>query len=63
MLTAKEIRVLEMRKRFTQAKVSKKLGISQPAVSNFENNGLRKILDAKETLKTARTLGVAGGAR
>ena len=63
MLTAKEIRVLGLRKKFTQAKVSKKLRISQPAVSNFENNALRKILDAKQTLKTARSLGVAGGAR
>ncbi|MBN2459522.1 helix-turn-helix domain-containing protein, partial [Candidatus Woesearchaeota archaeon] len=39
MLTEKEIEVLELRaKKLTQIEVSKKLGISQAAVSHFEKN-------------------------
>ena len=59
MLTAKEIRVLELRaKGLTQIEVSKKLGISQAAVSHFEKNALRKIKEAKETLEVAKRLGL-----
>ena len=59
MLTQKEIKVLELRaKKLTQIEVSKKLGISQAAVSHFEKNALRKINEAKETLKIARKLGI-----
>ncbi len=57
MLTAKEIQVLELRaKGLTQIEVSKKLGISQAAVSHFEKNALRKIKEAKETLEVAKRL-------
>ena len=57
MLTEREMRVLELRaKKLTQIEVSKKLGISQAAVSHFETNALRKIREAKETLKIARKL-------
>ncbi len=56
-LTEKEIQVLELRQRgLTQVDVSKKLDISQAAVSHFEKNALRKISEAKKTLETARRL-------
>lgn len=59
MLTAKEIKVLELRaKGLTQIEVSKKLRISQAAVSHFETNALKKIREAKETMKVARKLGL-----
>ena len=57
MLTEKEIRVLELRaKKLTQIQVSKKLSISQAAVSHFEKNALRKIKEAKATINVARRL-------
>ena len=57
MLTKKEIAVLELRaKKLIQIEVSKKLGISQAAVSHFEKNALRKIKEAEETMQTARKL-------
>ncbi|KYK24446.1 hypothetical protein AYK26_06775 [Euryarchaeota archaeon SM23-78] len=59
MLTQKEIKVLELRaKNLTQIEVSKRLGISQAAVSHFETNALRKIRDSKETLQIAKKLGI-----
>ena len=59
MLTRKEIKVLELRaKKLTQTEVSKKLGISQAAVSQFEKNALRKIREAAETIKDAKRLGL-----
>jgi len=52
MLTEKEIEVLKLKKRgLTQLEVSKKLKITQPAVSKFYNNALKKIKQAEETLK------------
>lgn len=57
MLTQKEIAVLELRaKKLTQIEVSKKIGISQAAVSHFEKNALRKIREAEETMQTAKKL-------
>jgi HTH-type transcriptional regulator, fmd operon transcriptional regulator len=57
MLTEKEIQVLELRQKgLTQTEVSKKLGISQAAVSHFEKNALRKISEAKTTIETAKRL-------
>lgn len=59
MLTDKEIRILELRaKKLTQIEVSKKLSISQAAVSHFEKNALRKIKEAEQTLEIARKLGL-----
>lgn len=59
MLTEREIRVLELRrKKLTQLEVSKKLRISQAAVSHFETNALRKIAQARETMKVAKKLGI-----
>jgi len=59
MLTQKEIKVLKLKeKSFTQIEISKKLKISQPAVSKFYNNALKKIRDAEEVLKIKKELGV-----
>ena len=52
MLTEKEIDVLKLRKLgLTQVEVSKKIGISQAAVSSFEKNALKKIEDARKIEK------------
>ena len=57
MLTKKEIQVLELRKRgFKQEQIASKLKISQPAVSAFENNALRKIREAKSVLEFVKEL-------
>jgi transcriptional regulator len=58
MLTEKEIQVLELRaKKLIQTEVSKKLGISQAAVSHFEKNALRKIKEAEQVVEIAKKLG------
>ena len=57
MLTEKEIQVLELRAQgLIQTEVSKKLGISQAAVSHFENNAHKKIRAAKKTMHIAKKL-------
>jgi transcriptional regulator len=57
MLTKKEIDVLQLRKLgLTQVEVSKKMGISQAAVSSFEKNALKKIDDAKEVERIAKSI-------
>ena len=59
MLTSKEIKVLELRaKKLTQVEVSKKLDISQAAISHFEKNAHRKIKEAEQTLEVAKKLGL-----
>jgi len=51
MLTEKEVEVLKLQKAgLTQLEIAKKLGISQPAVSNFYKNIARKIKEAEELL-------------
>jgi transcriptional regulator len=58
-ITEKELKVLQLRKTgMTQVEVAKKLGISQAAISSFENSGLRKLEDAEEILKLAKELGI-----
>ena len=48
MLTKKEKEILDLRKKgLKQEQIATKLKISQPAVSAFENNALRKIKEAK----------------
>jgi transcriptional regulator len=60
----KEIEILQLRKLgLTQVEVSRKVGISQAAVSNFEKNAQRKISDSLKTLKIAAELHVAGEIR
>lgn len=57
MLTEKEVDVLKFKKAgLTQLDIAKKMKISQPAVSNFYNNALRKIRDAEEIFKIKREL-------
>lgn len=59
MLTEKEIRVLELKKKgLTQIEIAKKLKISQPAVSNFYSNALGKIRKAEEVMKIKKEFGI-----
>jgi Tfx family DNA-binding protein len=59
MLTKKEKEILELRKSgFTQSDIAKKLKISQPAVSSFQNNAIRKIREAKKTMDFVKKLKV-----
>jgi HTH-type transcriptional regulator, fmd operon transcriptional regulator len=57
MITDKEIEILKLKKKgLTQLQIAKKLKISQPAVSSFYNNAIRKIRDAEEILKLKEEL-------
>ena len=59
MLTKKEKQILELRKKgLKQKEIASKLKISQPAVSAFENNALKKIRNAKKIMEFAKKLGV-----
>jgi len=59
MLTEKERQILELRKKgLKQKEIASKLKISQPAVSAFENNALKKIRNAKKIMEFAKKLGV-----
>ena len=57
MLTKKELRVMELRKEgLKQMEIASKLKISQPAVSAFENNAIRKINDAKRIIEFVKKI-------
>jgi len=57
MLTEKEVEVLKLKQEgLTQKEIAKKLKISQPAVSNFYNNALWKIQDAKKIIQLKKEL-------
>lgn len=59
MLTEKEIGVLKLKKEgFTQNEISKKLKITQPAVSSFYNNALKKIREAEQIMQIKQELGL-----
>lgn len=59
MLTKKEQNVLELRKKnFKQTEIASKLKISQPAVSAFENNAIRKVHDAQKVIDFVKKLGL-----
>jgi transcriptional regulator len=59
MLTKREIQVLKLKKEgMTQIEIAKKLNISQPAVSSFYNNALKKIKDVERILKLKKELGI-----
>ena len=59
MITKKEKQILELRKKgLKQNEIASKLGISQPAVSAFENNALRKIRSAKKIMEFVKDLGI-----
>jgi transcriptional regulator len=54
MLTTREQEVLRLRAQgLTQQEVASRMKISQAAVSGFEQNARRKIIDANETLALA----------
>jgi len=57
MITEKEIRVLELKiEGLTQKEIAKKLKITQPAVSNFYKNSIKKIHEAEEIIKIKKRL-------
>lgn len=59
MLTEKEFDVLQRRARGeSQQAIARTLKISQAAVSKFETNAHRKILEAEALLKLTRKLGI-----
>jgi transcriptional regulator len=59
MITEKEIEILKLKKKgLTQLQIAKKLKISQPAVSSFYNNAIRKIKDAEAILELKVELGL-----
>lgn len=59
MLTDKEYEVLKLKNQgHTQIGIAKKLKISQPAISKFYNNALKKIREAEETLKIKKELNI-----
>lgn len=56
--------VLQLRTQgLTQAEVAKRLKISQAAVSSFETNAHKKLLDAQEMLSFAKQAGILPPAR
>jgi transcriptional regulator len=59
MITKKEKEILELRKKgLKQKDIASKLKISQPAVSAFESNALRKIRNAKKVMDYVKGLGI-----
>ncbi len=57
MLTPKEIDVLKLKKAgSTQNEIARKLKISQPAVSKFYNNSLKKIQEAEKIIQLKKEL-------
>lgn len=59
MLTKKEKQILELRKKgLKQSEIASKLKISQPAVSAFVNNAVKKIREAKKTIDFVKDLGI-----
>ena len=59
MLTKKERQVLELRKKnFKQVDIASKLKISQPAVSSFERNAMKKIRAAREIIDFVKEVGI-----
>ena len=59
MLTKKEKQILELRKKgLKQSQIASKLKISQPAVSAFESNAMRKIRDARKVIDFVKDFGI-----
>ena len=62
MLTKKEIEVLKLRKKgLIQQEIARILKISQPAVSGFYNNSLKKIREARKVSEIAEKLKLKPG--
>ena len=56
-MTEKEIEVLRLKASgMTQVEIAGKLKISQPAVSNFYKNGVKKIKEAEEIIRIKEEL-------
>lgn len=59
MLTDKEKQILELRKKgLKQGEIASRLKISQPAVSAFESNALRKIRSAQKVMEFVKKTGI-----
>lgn len=59
MLTEQELTVLRLRKSGkTQVQIAKELSISQAAVSKFERNAERKLIEAEQLLALAKSEGI-----
>ena len=59
MLTKQEIKVLKLKKQgFIQNEIAAKLKISQPAVSSFYNNAIKKIHVSQKILKIAKEVNI-----
>jgi len=59
MLTKREIEIIKLRKKgLKQKEIAKKLSLSQPAISKFENNVKKKIKDSLDMIKIIKKLGV-----
>jgi len=59
MLTKREIEIFSLRREgLTQKEIAKKLKLSQPAISKFENNIKKKTNDSLETINILRKMGV-----
>ena len=57
MLTPKEKEVLRLKKKgLRQLQIAAQLNISQPAVSNFYRNAMRKVREAKKVLEFAKEI-------
>jgi transcriptional regulator len=60
MLTEKELEVLRRRSRGeSQREIARALKISQAAVSKFETNAHRKLLEAEQVLTISKELGLS----
>jgi transcriptional regulator len=59
MITEKEVAVMKLKKEgLTQQEIARRLKISQPAVSAFYNNFMKKMKEAEEIVSMAKDLGV-----
>tara|TARA_B100001971_G_scaffold8012_1_gene6571 strand:+ start:291 stop:485 length:195 start_codon:yes stop_codon:yes gene_type:complete len=59
MLTKKEKEILELRSgNLKQKQIASRLKISQPAVSAFETNAIRKIREARDIIKFVKEQGI-----
>jgi len=59
LLTEKEIEVLKLRQKgLKQSEIAEKLGISQPAVSSFEQSIAKKIEESIQLLDLLKEIGI-----
>lgn len=59
LLTKKELEVLKLKKQgYIQNEIANKLKISQPAVSGFYTNAVRKVKEAERVLRLVKEVGI-----